>query len=89
MTGWVGNEWKPDVETARAQFHTEYDGWYGENYERLKELLDDLVAAVRRDAAAEIREYVGPESYPHETPNVRTLVASMRAMADLIDPEVD
>lgn len=40
-----------DVSTAEAEFYHHYDALYGEEYGRLTELLTDLKAAVRREAA--------------------------------------
>ncbi|WLW38537.1 hypothetical protein [Streptomyces phage Vanseggelen] len=54
---WVGNEYRPTTVEAKANIHEDLDRWHGEEYDRLAELLDDLVKGVRRDVAKEIREH--------------------------------
>ncbi|QMP84512.1 hypothetical protein HUN43_00060 [Streptomyces phage Endor1] len=51
---WVGNEYRPTTEEAVAALT--YDK-YGEEYEWWTETLAELVKAVRRDVAKEIREH--------------------------------
>ncbi|WJN62684.1 hypothetical protein [Streptomyces phage phiScoe10] len=51
---WVGGEWRPTTEEAVAGMV--YDK-YGQEYEEAHEELLDLVKAVRRDVAKELREH--------------------------------
>ncbi|MGW1828847.1 hypothetical protein ACWCO0_09605 [Streptomyces tubercidicus] len=71
--------WRPSVELAMAQITS---GLYGEEYEELRAELEDLVAAVRRECAAQIRaerdEQYGPLEFKAEK-------ATINRVADLID----
>lgn len=47
-----------------------------------------LIDAFAHELAEEIREFVGPESYPHETdPLILRYVKGWRDAADRIDPK--
>ncbi|WP_406192447.1 hypothetical protein OH733_05230 [Streptomyces griseus] len=49
--------YRPDTDRARVNVLAELDTWEGEEYERLRGLLDSLVDAVRRDWAEKIRKH--------------------------------
>lgn len=63
--------WRPCVELAMAQITS---GLYGSEYQELREELETLANAVRRECAAQIRAYgLGDTDVP--------------GAADLIDPD--
>jgi hypothetical protein len=73
---------KPTVERLRAQFHEDEDAWWGDEYDRLKESLDELL----RVHAHELAEHQRAElarlvqcGYPGSIAD---------RVIDLIDPEV-
>ncbi|MFJ9694924.1 hypothetical protein [Kitasatospora sp. NPDC101183] len=68
---------KRSVEAVRAEIHEDLDRWWGEEYDRLKEMLDDLLHAHAHELAEKIRGYadtVDPCLYAN-------------VAADFIDPE--
>ncbi|MFC4494057.1 hypothetical protein ACFPA8_07915 [Streptomyces ovatisporus] len=75
--------WRPDVGCASAQFFSEYNAFYGDQYERMTELLDDLISAVRREAAQEIRDEAYTRPYNSGMYDGRLLAAQQ------IDPDVE
>jgi hypothetical protein len=69
------------VEEERASIHGDLDRWYGEEYDRLSELLDDLLQAHAHELAEKIRAEADEwDGWPDSQ-------ATMRAVADRIDSE--
>ncbi|WP_328742928.1 hypothetical protein OG436_29495 [Streptomyces caniferus] len=48
---------------------------------------DEVRAEVRREAAAELREFVGPEVMEHESERIARYVLGWHHAADHIDPD--
>ncbi|AVE00443.1 hypothetical protein SEA_OZZYJ_62 [Streptomyces phage OzzyJ] len=61
-SGWEygewGARWAPTTEIAIAEMTV---GLYGDEYTELRRQLDDLVRAVRRDVAEELRDHEVPD----------------------------
>ncbi|MFD8315913.1 hypothetical protein [Kitasatospora purpeofusca] len=69
---------KRSVAAVRAEIHADLDRWHGEEYDRLTEMLDDLLQAHAHELAERIRTHadtVDPYLYASSA-------------ADFIDPEV-
>lgn len=74
------------VADERASIHGDLDRWHGEEYDRLKEMLDDLLTAHAHELAEQIREAGRKHSDPHGP--YRTAAQMAKHFSDLIDPEV-
>lgn len=69
---------KQSVEAVRAEIHEDLDRWWGEEYDRLKELLDDLLRAHAHELAEKIRANCNLQGAD---------LPDAEAAADFIDPE--
>ncbi|MFD0276191.1 hypothetical protein ACFVHB_20120 [Kitasatospora sp. NPDC127111] len=67
------------VEAVRAEIHGDLDRWFGEEYDRLAEMLDDLLQAHAHELAEKIR--ANCNGHGADLPDAEDA-------ADLIDPEV-
>ncbi|MFH8414388.1 hypothetical protein [Streptomyces collinus] len=75
-------EWRPSIQAARAEIHGQLDRWHGQECDSLREHLDDLVLAVRREWADKLR------NFELEDPKGRNFYTGtgIDFAADLIDP---
>lgn len=80
-------QWRPDTETARAELLSWIDPPTEGEHADVTSMLNDLVTAVRREAAEEIRSSVKTWEGMHSTAEA-TNFGKLR-VADLIDPDSD
>ncbi|MFI8084344.1 hypothetical protein ACIF6L_26520 [Kitasatospora sp. NPDC086009] len=76
---------KRTVAAVRAEIHADLDRWHGEEYDRLAEMLDDLLHAHAHELAERVRRVLDSgEGRDWDWWDSATIPASI---ADYIDPE--
>ena len=75
--------------TVRSTDCEEWAGIYAERMAEKGWTLADVLEDWAHGLAEEIRNQIGPENIPGESADIKRVVKFGRAMADLIDPEVN